>query len=133
MTTPEQDRWESCPQGTLSRTVHEIRARQLYRRRVKIAGLTSSFAALLITVAVISQQLGPTPVAPTIMGPISCATLRSLLPAYIAQELDTAVTGQVKTHLDRCPHCRDHYKQEKDETVLPGQRTSDSPQLAMRN
>ncbi len=135
MSTPEQehDRWESCPPGTLTRTVHEIRRRHLGRRRVKIAGLTSSFVVLLFVVVIIAQQFGRTPLNTIpIMGPISCATLRSLLPAYIAQELKPGVMGQVETHLDKCPHCREQYNKEKEETVFPGQRTRESPQLAMR-
>ncbi|MDP6557020.1 MAG: hypothetical protein QGG71_20290, partial [Pirellulaceae bacterium] len=54
----EQDRWESCPPGTLARTVHGIRARQRDRRRAKIVGLTGGAAVLLLAAAIISQQSG---------------------------------------------------------------------------
>ena len=128
----EQDRWESCPSGTLVRTVREIRTRQRERRLVKTAGLTGGVAVLLVAALIIAQPFSQPPVSPPRLGPISCATLQSLLPAYIAGKLEDAQTGQVKTHLERCPHCRERYDEERDDTVFPGQPTSDSPQLAMR-
>ena len=128
----EQDRWECCPPGTLARTVHQIRARKRDRRRAKIIGLTGSVVVLLFAAAVISQQFGQAPPNIPNMGAITCATLQSLLPAYIAGQLNAAETGQVDTHLERCRHCRERYEKEKDETVFPGHRSSDSPQVAMR-
>ena len=132
MSTSEQDRWESCPPGTLARTVQGIRARQRDRRRAKFVGLTGSVVVLLFAAAIISQQYGQAPPKTPNMGEITCATLQSLLPAYLAEKLDAAETSQVETHLERCPHCRERYEKAKDETVFPGQRLSDSPQLSMR-
>ncbi|MDP6468073.1 MAG: zf-HC2 domain-containing protein [Pirellulaceae bacterium] len=128
----EQDRWESCPPGTLARTVHGIRARQRDRRRAKIVGLTGGAAVLLLAAAIISQQSGLAPVESPNLGKITCAKVKSLLPAFIAGRLEAAVTGQVESHLDACPHCRERYEKTKDETAFPGHQMSDSSQLAMR-
>ena len=128
----ELDRWQSCPPGTLSRTVRGINARQRDRRRAKFVGAAGGVVVLLFAAVIVGQQFGrgPTPV-PNVRG-ITCAQLQTLLPAYLAGKLEAAVTGQVKTHLDKCPHCRELYKKGKDETALPGQRFSDAPQLAMQ-
>ena len=128
----KQDRWESCPPGTLVRTVRVIRARQRDRRRAKILGMTGGVVALLMVAAMVAQQFGRGSATVPEMRKITCASVQSLLPAYIAGKLAAPVAGQVETHLEGCPHCRERYEKAKDETAWPGQPTNEVPQLAWR-
>lgn len=113
----EQDPWESCPPGALVNTVRALQTRQRERRRIRILGLTGSSLVVLFLVAVIAQQFGRGPTSVPNVGKITCATVMSLLPAYIAGELPAATASEVEKHLDGCPHCRQRYDNTKDKTA----------------
>ena len=130
---PKPDGWEACPPGTLTRTVRTLQTQGRDRRRARVVGLTGGLAVLALVSVMIVQQMGVGGGTVPTMGKITCATVQSLLPAYVVGKLEAAVMGRIESHLDACPHCRDQYKKAKDGTALPGQRISDAPQVAMRS
>jgi len=128
----DQDRWERCPPGALTQAVRGVQARQRDRRRARLVAVAGSAVVVLFAAAMIAQQFDSSSTNLPTMTKITCAKVKSLWPDYVAGKLEAAVTDQVDSHLDRCPHCRERFKDAKDETALPGQRATDPLELAMR-
>ncbi len=130
--TPAAADWESCPPGTLARTVRGIEGRRRDRRRVAVAGLAGGILVILLAGGVVVSQFARQPAGVRGMGKMTCTAVKSLLPGYIAGSLDAGVMSQVKTHLEGCPHCREHYEKAQDDTAFPGSWNSPPEQLAGR-
>ncbi len=91
-----------------------------------------AMVVVVVAAAMMAQPWGQAPAKVRNMGSITCAKVKSLLPEYLAGRLGAAVMGQVESHLEDCPHCRQKYDKAKDDTALPNQTLSDAPQLALR-
>ncbi len=120
--TTQQDSWDACPSGELSRMVD---ARKAQRRRRAMDRAAVVGACLMVCIAIGGFALGifsPDPSAPPMgakYGGIACADVVDCLPAYVAAQqhdfahthLDEATVASITEHLAHCPACRKHYEQ----------------------
>lgn len=123
-----EDAWEDCPRGAFERFAHRLRCRRQCRQRVR-AG--SAVAVLLLLVGGLTwaflpagDEAGPAPAVvadrPAEPDPspeadavvrLSCRQVIELAETYRTGDLDDERVLAIKAHLERCPSCRDEYRE----------------------
>ena len=100
-----QEEWEACPPGEISRMVSQERAthRSHWMKSLAIVGclVITSCAAIVYL-----QSAGTGP-----PGGIACDAVQKLFVSYQEHTLSARTERQVKAHLEGCPHCRKKYEE----------------------
>ena len=109
--TDDQQDWDACPAGELTKMVQ---ARSAQRRRKTVDRLAVVAAGALVCLAIGGFTLGlftPEPDAGGRHGDLACSEVLPLLPGYIEGEIDDDQQRRVAAHLEHCPGCKSRYEQ----------------------
>mgnify|MGYP002624187451 CR=1 FL=1 len=108
MATEEQE-WQSCPSGELSKMVEAKRARH---RRKRIDRFAVVAAGVMAFIAIGGFSLGLfTPDGGNGTRAMACSEVVPQLSAYVQGDLDESIRNDIAAHLNYCPSCRTHHQE----------------------
>jgi hypothetical protein len=102
------DDWKPCPPGALSVFAGRERTRQ---RRIFLTKAAGASAIFLLAVSVGYLAFGPSRFGEQTFGGVTCTTVRSYAPQYMAGQLDAQFSEQIRIHLEQCPACQRFWKE----------------------
>lgn len=127
---PSDSAWRDCTPGELVQLGAEQHRRAGRRAILRGLGMAAAGCAAVGAVGLVwYRQHGPglhQPQPRFAPGGLACDEVTPLLPAYVAQKLDSQQTAKVKEHLAGCSHCRQRLEQLQ-------QATSDSHPIRNRH
>ncbi len=105
----ENESWEPCPTGQLSRLNQELKSRnhrEISNRRILVTGLF-----LVALAPVILWNINRNNNTKNHLGGISCKNVQTHFVAYSQNDLDKKVLKQINTHLEGCKMCQKLYRE----------------------
>lgn len=105
----ENEHWEPCPPGELSRMVERSRSAQRKRSLVRRGGVTTALLLLAVSIWQFSADSGGGNV--TDFGGITCSEVQAAIPELLSDDLDEEKAQQMKDHLAYCGKCRSKAEQ----------------------
>lgn len=102
--SPEDERWEPCPPGELSRMVE--RSRLARRNKAAVRGGIAAVGVLLLVASTWQWFVNSEGNNVTNFGGIACSTVQTALPKLLNDELDETTAEKVRVHLAHCDKCR---------------------------
>lgn len=102
------DDWKPCPKGALPVFAGRERTRQ---RRIFLTKAAGASAVFLLVVSVGYLAFGPSRSGEPTFGGVTCTTVRSNAPQYMAGRLDAQLSDQIRIHLEQCPDCQQFWKE----------------------
>lgn len=132
-----QDEWNDCPAGELSRMASRLNLSQK-RAHTRKLYRSSLLSMLLVAVGVVVVGSVLTPIS-NHYGGITCAECKSHFETYhshltgVAQIGDSALSSSMATHLANCGFCKEKFRQSYpgvlDDTVAMSTRPALLPRL----
>ena len=105
----EQQNWEPCPAGELTKMVEAQRARA---RRKVVDRVAVAAAGVMACIAIGGYTLGLfTPEAPSGVKALTCSEVLPQLSTYADGGLSESARGDIAAHLQKCPSCRTRYEE----------------------
>lgn len=102
------DDWKPCPKGSLPVFAGRERTRQ---RRIFLTKAAGASAVFLLVVSFGYLAFGPSRSGEPTFGGVTCTTVRSNAPQYMAGKLDAQLSKQIRIHLEQCPDCQRFWKE----------------------
>jgi len=105
----ENESWEPCPSGQLSRLNQQIKSRnhrEISNRRILVTGLF-----LIALAPAILWNINRNINNKNNLGGISCKNVQTHFVAYSQNDLDEKVLKQINTHLEGCKMCQKLYRE----------------------
>ena len=108
--------WSPCPSGTLQGLASNLKRQH---RNARLRQMGEAAAIVLVIVAgsayLFNSMYG---IGPNNYGGISCAEVKSVLPKYIAGNIDVQIAMKVDQHLTQCHHCKEAYNSMISDSVV---------------
>jgi|GEM_PF-3047968 len=112
-TPGQEDLWEACPTGEISRMADRIEATQRHRRRKQVFGTALASTALFACVVLVVGSLwGP---SNSFYGSLACSQCRSHFNEYQAHLAgqaplpDADLVSSMQIHLEKCVLCQGRF------------------------
>lgn len=102
----QQDSWQRCPQGVVTKMADRLRGQHRRQALAKIGAGCASGALLLMGYVAATEMMSGGGVEE-----ITCNKAASLFTLYHDGRLEPAARERVESHLQRCPNCREQYRQ----------------------
>jgi hypothetical protein len=122
--TSNQDAWQRCPSGELSRMVGRIGL----KRRRRVLTQTVAVAVVVLLGGVTAWQFFPN-THDFSYGDITCSEIEDELQQYLAHRLPAGRAEQFRLHLEQCPRCKKLVEQMMSEAGQPVVLASDGLQM----
>lgn len=106
--TTTDNKWKPCPKGTLPVFAGRERTRQGRKFLTKAVGAS---AVVLMALSVGYLAFGPSRSGEPTFGGVTCTTVRTNAPQYMAGKLDAQLSEQIRIHLEQCPDCQRIWKE----------------------